>query len=322
MARVCTELFPKGYYKGQKDHGFYMDDVLKANLDVLLKNASKKDDWDFVIIISGGGRVRIGKSMLALQIAQYWIYMLSKLYDIKTPFNFDENIVFHGKDLIEKGHEIYKKYSQGVIIFDEAGADLEGLKVIRKTTQAVKDYLRECGQYNFLTILVLPEFFDLPRGIAITRSDCLIDIYRSVNNEGKFIRGFFNFYSWPNKRELYLRGKKELNYKAWKYDFHGRFTKFYPIDEEKYRAAKLKALLSRKKEEEEKKDHRWKIQRDLIWKIILQNNLTTQGELVEFYKKCGINIDQTTISFAILNKNLPEIPPSAIPTRIRAQKIL
>jgi len=249
MARVCKKLYPKGTYPLQRDDGFYVEETLKANLDALLANAGKEDDWDFVILISGGGRVRVGKSVLAMQIARYWVEQLKELYGIETGFNEDDNIVFHGSELIAKGHKLAEKYSQGVLIFDEAGADLEGVKVMKKSTQAVKDYLRECGQYNFLTILVLPEFFDLPRGIAITRSDCLIDVSRSVNLQGKFVRGFFKFYSWQNKRQLYIRGKKDLNYLAYRKDFQGRFFKFYPIDESKYRKAKAKALLSRKEEE-------------------------------------------------------------------------
>lgn len=298
MVKVCEDLYPMGSYHNQKSDGFYIQSELKANLDILLKNASKKDDWDFVILITGGGRVRVGKSVLAMQIAKYWVYMLKKLYGVDTPFNLEENIVFHGDKLIEKGHALYKKYSQGAIDFDEAGADLEGLKVVRRRTQNVRDYLRECGQYNFLTIIVLPEYFDLPKGIAMTRSDCLIDVYRAVDKNGKFVRGFFNFYSWPNKKQLYIRGKKELNYKAYHYDFHGDFFKFYPIDEKEYKKAKLKALLSRKEEETESK---WKVQRDLAWKFILKNG-TTQEELAEFYNNQGIEMRRTTISMAIQHK--------------------
>jgi len=222
-----------------------MDNVLKANLDALLKNAGKKDDWDFLILITGGGTVRVGKSVLSLQIAAYWCHQLKELYGMDVPFTLKENIVFHGQRLIKQGNKIGLSHPHSVLIFDEAGADLEGIKVMKRTTQAVKDYLRECGQYNFLTILVLPEFFDLPKGVALSRSDFLIDCYALSDKIGKFRRGYFNFYSRPNKKKLYLKGKKELNYKAWRYDFHGRFLNFYPVDEEEYRSEKVKALKSR-----------------------------------------------------------------------------
>lgn len=243
MAKVCEKLFPIGSYKGQRSAGFYMHDTLKTNLDVLLKNVTK--DWDFVIIISGSGRVRIGKSLLGIQIACYWTYQLEKLYGIKVPFNIKENIVFHGTQLIKQGNKLGTNHKHSVLIFDEAGADLEGVKAMKRTTQNVKDYLRECGQYNMLTILILPEYFDLPKGVALSRSDILLNCFTSVNDNDMIERGFFNFYSRPNKKHLYLRGKKELNYKAYPDDFAGDWDNVYPVDEEEYREAKRKALKSR-----------------------------------------------------------------------------
>ena len=93
-------------------------------------------------------------------------------------------------------------------------------------TQDVLDYYRECGQYNMLNILVLPEYFDLPKGIAMTRSICLIDVYYITDQDAIFRRGFFNFFSKRAKKKLYLKGKRELDYKAAKYDFNGKFPDF------------------------------------------------------------------------------------------------
>lgn len=245
MAKVCSELFPMGSYKGQRSPGFYMHDTLKENLDILLKNI--KNDWDFVITISGSGRVRMGKSVLALQIGVYWVYMLEKLYGIKTPFSVKENVVFNGHKLIKQGNYLGTKYKHSVLVFDEAGADLEGVKVMKRTTQAVKDYLRECGQYNMLTILVLPEFFDLPKGIALSRCDYLINCFTSVTDDDLIERGYFNFFSRPHKKNLFLRGKKELNYAAYPEDWSGSWDNFYPVNEAEYRAAKVAALKAREK---------------------------------------------------------------------------
>lgn len=260
MAKVCVDWFPMESYKGQRSPGFYMHDTLKENIDALIKNVKK--DWDFVILISAGGMVRMGKSLIAQQIAIYWCYQLYELYRIKVPFNIKENIVFHGTELIKHGNRLGTKHKHAPIIFDEAGADLEGVKVMKRTTQAVKDYLRECGQYNMLTILVLPEYFDLPKGIALSRSDFLLDCFVSVDKKDEFERGHFNFYSRPNKKKLYLKGKKELNYRAYSEDFNGVWDEVYPIEifvekgemvskgttldfENSYRKAKAAALKSR-----------------------------------------------------------------------------
>lgn len=243
MAHVCEDWFPMGSYPRQTKDGFFMEDMLKKQLDIILKNI--KNDWDFTILISAGGQVRVGKSVLAMQIGAYWTYQLEKLYDIKVPFNVENNFVLDGRKLIETGNRLGKDYPYSVLVFDEAGADLEGRKVMSTKTQEVLDYYRECGQYNMLNILVLPEFFDLPKGIALSRSICLLDVYYSTTSDDIFKRGYFKFYSRKNKKELYLKGKKDLNYQAVKYNLRGNFRDFYPIDEKKYRELKQYALAKR-----------------------------------------------------------------------------
>lgn len=279
-----------------------MDDILKANLDALLNNASKKDDWDFCILITGSGRVRVGKSVLGMQISTYWTYQLEKLYGIKIPFSIKENIVFIGSKLIEQGNKLGEKFPKSVLMFDEAGADLESMKIRKNTTQAVKDFLRECGQYNFLTILILPEFFDLPKGVALSRSDFLIDCYVLPDKKGKLIRGYFNCYNRQNKKFLYLKGKKELNYKAYKYNFHGKFYNFYPIDENEYRKAKMEALKQREEGELSNLTKRHIAQRDILLKICRDLGLSQQN-ISDRVRDYGLILPQTTITDALEHVN-------------------
>lgn len=245
MARVCEDLFPVGSYPNQRKPGYKMNTILKEQLDIYIQNVKK--DWDFVIIISGEGEVRVGKSVLAQQIAQYWVHEIKRKYGIDLPFNIKDNIVFNGADLIKKGNQLGAKHPYSCLIFDEAGADLEGIKAMRHTTQAVKDFMRECGQYNMLTILVLPEFFDLPKGIALSRSNCLINVYWLGDDKGNMQRGFFKYYSRPNKKHLYLKGKRDLDYNAWKQDFFGDYDNVFTLPEDEYREAKRKALKNREK---------------------------------------------------------------------------
>lgn len=253
MAKVCTIEFPLTDDKDdkRKSDGFYMNDLLKQQLDFYLKNIVH--DWDFTIIICGEGEVRVGKSLLAMQIGAYWTSELKRLYNIEAPFNITTNFVFTGKDLIKKGNALGNsmqgkygdKSPSGVINYDEAGDDLDSTKSMHQSTQATKAYLRECGQYNCLNIIVLPEFFELPKSIAITRSCCLINVYYLADEEGIFQRGYAKFYSRPQKKLLYIHGKKYLDYKAAKEDFYFDFPNFYTVDEEEYRAAKRKALKNR-----------------------------------------------------------------------------
>ena len=281
---VCQDWFPKGSRPYQREDGFWMDELIKEQLDILLKNI--KNDWDFTIIITGGGEVRVGKSVLAMQIGAYWSYQINKLYGLKIPFSVKENFVLDGKKLIEIGNILGQKYPYSCLIYDEAGADLEGRKIMTSATQDVLDYYRECGQYDMLNILVLPEYFDLPKGIAISRSICLIDVYYSVNDENIFNRGYFNFFSRRSKKQLYIKGKKDLDYMCVKYDFNGKFSNFYPIDEKEYRKTKQEALTKR----ESKRRNKFQMQRDACWFLLTRDVGWTQ-------EKLGIRMEQLTGMF-------------------------
>lgn len=294
MARVCQDWFPKGSRPHQRKDGFFMDDNLKAQIDILAKNIT--NDWDFTILITGGGEVRLGKSMLSLQIMAYWSWLMEDLYGIKVPFDVKRNIVFNWDKLIEMGHKLASETHYCSLNYDEAGETMEGTKTATKELKAVKDYLRECGQYNFLNILVLPEFFTLPKGVALTRSVFLIDVYYIANEEGIFERGFFRFYSRRNKKMLYLKGKKELNYNAHPYNFDGRFYKFYPIDEQEYRNAKEEALKNRSSNV---RDVVMEVRDCLLYLLNKKLKYTQESISQEIWKYARINIHQTTIKDAI-----------------------
>lgn len=279
---VCQDWFPKdGSRPYQREAGFWMDDMLCEQIDILIKNI--KDDWDFTIIISGSGEVRVGKSVLAMHLGAYWSYQMLKVHGIKVPFKVETNFVLEGKKLIEYGNELGQKHKYSCLIFDEAGADLEGTKLMTQMTQDVMDFFRECGQYNLLNLIVLPEYFVLPKGLALTRSIALIDVYYSVDSDNIFHRGYFNFYSRRTKKELYLKGKRELNYSASKYDFNGKFSHFYPIDEVKYRLLKQETLSKR----ESRRRNKFQMQRDACWFLLTNEfNLT--------YAKLGQRMEQLT----------------------------
>lgn len=291
MVKVCLEDFPQGSYPYQKGDGFMMDPTLKMQIDILLKNVI--NDWDFTIIITGGGEVRVGKSVLAMQIGKYWSSEIKRLYNIDVPFNVEDNLVFDGKVLIKIGNKLGKDYPYSALIFDEAGADLEGRKAMQTITQDVLDYYRECGQYNMLNILVLPEFFDLPKGIAMSRSIFLLDVYYTADENQMFQRGFFNFYSRRNKKYLYLNGKRDLNYKAYRYDFHGMFANVHTVDEKEYRFKKQKALSSR----ENKRRNKFQTQRDACWFLLNKEFNMQQKDISERMEQLtGIFVAKNTIS--------------------------
>lgn len=235
MARVCREEFPE-------TDGFYMDDGLKVQIDVMIKNVIK--DWDFTILISGQGEMRVGKSLIGLQIGYYWTSEMKRKYGIVVPFNVKENVAFNGADLVPKGMKLGNRHKYAVIDYDEAADDMEGTKVNSASAKYVKDYMRKAAQFNMLNIIIQSEFFEVPKYLAISRSICLIDVAYFADEEGNFKRGYFRFYSRHSKKKLYLIGKKLLDYGSVKPDFRGTFPNFYPINQEEYREEKRKSLMT------------------------------------------------------------------------------
>jgi len=269
---VCQEIFPVGYAQRP---GFPMNSLLKKQIEVLARNIIR--DWDFTIIISGGGEVRVGKSILAMQIGAYWTYLMAKLHKRDLPFNCQENIVYDGEKLIKTGNDLGTRYPNACLIYDEAGADLAGTKILRSRTQDVLDYLRECGQYNMLNILVIPEYFDLPKGIAVSRSIFLIDVDYNVDKEGYFQRGTLKFFSRRSKKNLYRLGKKELNYQIVPPDFKGRFENFHTVDETEYRRLKKEAL----KKRESKSNIKFMRQRDYLFFMLNERFNMSHQEIAD-----------------------------------------
>jgi len=205
------------------EQDYYMDGYLKTNLDVACKVAKK--DWDFVFVIDGteGG----GKSVLAFQCAKF----LDSSFCI-------ERIVFNDEELVDA---IIKAKPYQAIVFDEAYTGLSSRAAMSMINRTLIQMFAEIRQKNLFIFVVMPTFFDLDKYIALWRSRALIHVYTGK----QFERGYFCFYNVDLKKQLYVYGKKFYNYSRPKPNFRGRFTNYYPIDEEAYRKKKLKSLKAR-----------------------------------------------------------------------------
>lgn len=207
--------------------------------DILYNIYDKKGDWDAVIVISGDGMVRVGKSMIAQQIGYYFAHSCG------TPFGI-ENIHFNGEDL-RKFSEKNANTPFVVHVYDEAKKTLDSKKVMTKITQNLETFFLECGQYNHIFILVTPDFFTLPDMFAISRSECLLNVFRKeeINkriDKCDWVRGNFEYFSRTRKKNLYHIGKKQnKNYFAVKPNFYGEYRKFWVIDDDEYMKKKSEA---------------------------------------------------------------------------------
>ena len=206
-----------------KANGFnyYMDGYLKPNLDSIKKLVKK--DWDFVFIVDGmeGG----GKSTFALQIALY----------LDPTLNLDR-VVFDSEEF-EKAVLKAEKYQS--IIYDEAITGLYSREAMQYINTTLTKLLAQIRQKNLFIFVILPSFFDLDKYVSMWRARGLFNIYTK-----NFQRGYFAFYDYATKRDLYILGKKYYNYHMKKPTFKGRYTKFNPFDKE-YRKKKLKSIEKR-----------------------------------------------------------------------------
>lgn len=228
-----------------------MDKGLSQILDSIAYNV--RFDFDSLILVSGSGMVRIGKSKLAKQCGYYLSWRLKKSFTT-------ENIVFSGKELISLAKKLPKN---SVIVYDEGKETLDVKKVLQEITQTLLDFFAEAGIYNHICIIVLPDFFDLPKWIATSRSELLLNVTRKIvvkkDEYGEevyaFDRGYFDGYHKTSKKMLYMLGKKNFNdYSIIKRDFFGEFSDASVIDEDEYMRKKME-FVTRNRIKEGKDDN-------------------------------------------------------------------
>lgn len=261
--KFAEEIYPKGTFKDQETDGAYIQEELAKNLDVIAKKVS--NDMTFLGLISGHDMVGDGKSTLLTQVGTYLTWKINQIHGTNNTFT-DKNLVFGGTDLEKVSFEL-PKYS--VIGLDE-GDDVttHGMK---EFAQHLKRYFRKCRQLNQIILVILPSFFEFPKFYALNRSHFLIDVFF----QGEYERGYFNFYGPYAKKNLYLKGKKEWDYNAWRPDFHGRFFSsycFFPDLEkciERYKRKKYEDMLKNGNEESEKLS-KVQIERALTLKLFHQ----------------------------------------------------
>jgi hypothetical protein len=280
-----------------------MDEFLGINLMGIPRYLNKA--WDVVGIVSGHGKVRIGKSTMAQQVAFFiaWLlaggkmeqdpitkkWFIGRYPDWPVNFKLEDNIVFSPEGLMKKASDLYKKYGPNqVIVYDEGRAGLDSASAMQSINKAMQDFFQECGMYGHVIIIVLPNFFKLHEDYAVNRSLFLIDVYADRNLR----RGYFNFYNEVQKEWLFYMGKKKigstLKYSDSHPSFSGRFTQFLPLNKEKYEEAKREAL---KQKELRSTERKWKKQRDgalyLLKKIGEMNNEDIAKEMTVV---CGFQV--------------------------------
>jgi len=233
------------------EHEFYISDNLRNPLNTICYNIPK--DWDFVTLVSGDRMTRVGKSILAQQMAAYMATVLQKMGLNEDAFGID-NIYFDADVMMD---ECFKKNKYDIIIYDEGREGL-GKGKMGNNVQKILDFFAEAGQLNLIFIVVCPDFFELKEEISVGKAELLVNVYRVPVNKEKdlmkdgnivpvtyFQRGQYEVY--PRKRKSFLydrfRSVRSKNYNVnGKNALIGTFKNTYCVDAREYKNKKRDAL--------------------------------------------------------------------------------
>lgn len=262
-----------------KEVKFKIHTWLKENLDIMLK--ARKTNLNINGLISGDGKTRTGKTTMAIQCASY--------VDKTFLDHWQKRIVYDWDDLIKTS---YKLKPGQTIIYDEARDVLNSANSLNKYCQKLLTFFSRIGSKNLFIFVVLPDFFDLPKSLAIVQSHFLINVYF----RNGFTRGFFDFFNDTQKKYLYIMGKKYLNYQQVKPSFKGTFNSWFPLNYNTYEKHKQEAFanIEAKKKNQKLPSARMRKYLKIIKVLITQlkkNKVLTQKEIA---KICGVS--QQTIS--------------------------
>lgn len=202
-----------------------IDNQLKTALDIA-KDRVKKN-WDYVGVICGLSGA--GKSTMARNtVAKYCCPWFSDKYTAMT----DKHFIHITKNC---------KPNSSVIL-DESFASMNTKLTFSPEYLRVVNHLQIIRQKNLFIFLCLPNFFDLGKGMAIFRSSHLFVTYAQEDGA----RGYFLAFGREEKRKLYVKGMKFMDYYAEEPNFKGRFYKNAGVnDEEHYVKMKMDNLLEK-----------------------------------------------------------------------------
>lgn len=264
-----TIVFPEKQFvtfSGRVRQGYYLDPYLVPNLDHLKKMVLNK--WDGVGIICG--QVGSGKTTISQAIC----YFLDPTFNI-------HRIVFSGEELM-KAIDVAQKGE--AIIFDEAIMSLSSQDFATDLQKALIKKFTMIRSKNLFILLIIPNYFMMRKWFSVERTKFMIYTYSTDGIN----RGYFKFYSWNKKKDLYLRGYKYMDMNCVSPSFHGRFTdtEGFFVNPDEYELKKqtaIKALTdSMEKNDKQKLQEAFK---DKILKIEIDNKQWRENQKEKYLTK-------------------------------------
>ena len=236
------------------------------------KKVMDKRDVDLPVLVTGYPGT--GKSTLTMQLATF----------VDPTFN-EERMCQNVSDFIE---QIKKAKPKQAVALDESYEGLNSSEVRREVGRALLNLLNIVRQKNLYLFLIIPNFFDMSKQIAVFRTRWLVHCYDKSFGD----IGYYCLFDKSTKHSLYIKGKRDENYNAIKADFFCSFSPFIPtqINYEKY--LKMKSAGLYKVAGKRESINRFQIQRDnlVIWLRELGKPATQIAEKIGLKRQMIYNI--------------------------------
>lgn len=213
------------------DLNFYMDDMLKGKLDLLIKRCTQPNPKRDALLLIEGGEGE-GKSNLSFQIGYYVSQQTGRSFGV-------DNVFFKAEELLK----FTQNTENQIIIYDEPALDMMSAEWWKKEQMDIVKILMTARKKRHFIIFNITKFYKFQEYIVVDRSLGMIHVYsrneiepgRFVYIKKKSIEILYNSYRYSKKR-LY---KKFTS-------FRGTFPDFIEgiIDVEKYEKKKDEAILS------------------------------------------------------------------------------
>jgi hypothetical protein len=252
-----------------------IDPLVKSVLDTIL--IRRKRGLDCVIIVTGYSGA--GKSVLVSHtIAPY----------LNSDFK-EAHVYFNSYQMIEDAPLLP---NNSTLVLDESYKEANTRAGSSVAFLRLMNFLNTIRVKGHTIVLILPDYFQLNSQLALFRSNFLIHVYidKKTHQRGRLL-----LFDRDKKKNLYIKGKKFLDYHAGSANFRARFYLNKGIfDDESYLKRKMNFLQELnndigKKTPKNERD-------DLICKLYMEKNISQ----VEIATMC--NIDPGRVS-QILKKN-------------------
>lgn len=187
---------------------FYVDGEVFEAFQKIGKTM-KKRNLDFPVAVSG--YPGMGKSKFVSQIATVCDPTFTEDRMHQTTEDFVKAV--QNETQIHKAH-----------VLDEAWDGLSSSAVRKEAGKIFVNLLNVIRQKRLYIFIVLPDFFELSKHIAIFRTRWLFHCYGEDFGDV----GNFAAFGQDAKKLLYIKGKRFEDYSAHPYDIYGRFTNESP----------------------------------------------------------------------------------------------